>query len=224
MSKNIKEFIPGISVTLLSVISSCVLLYIIANTALLTAKIIWLCIALFAVVALAVFILTISVKHKIRFIIGCVLAALIIVLQIIGGYFFATGAATLSDITKPDVEHAEIGVYVRKKDKAVTIADAKDYNFGIMEILDRGATDIAIEKINGEVGATIKTASYTDVYSLIDALISNNDIGAIIINKSFSLFLNFFSYKKMGRRSLSDPWCIIKNRTSIHRGMAPRHL
>lgn len=185
MSKNLKESIPGISVTLLSVISSCILLYIIANTALLTAKIIWLCIALFAIVAVAVFILTISVKHKIRFIIGCVLAALIIVLQIIGGYFLATGAATLSDITKPDVEHAEIGVYVRKKDKAVTIADAKDYTFGIMEILDRGATDIAIEKINGEVGATIKTASYTDVYSLIDALINTNDIGAIIINKSF---------------------------------------
>lgn len=185
MSKNLKESIPGISVTLLSIISSCILLYIIANTALLTAKIIWLCIALFAIVAVAVFILTISIKRKVRFIIGCVLAALIIVLQIIGGYFLATGAATLSDITKPDVEHAEIGVYVRKKDKAVTIADAKDYNFGIMEILDRGATDIAIEKINGEVGATIKTVSYTDVYSLIDALINTNDIGAIIINKSF---------------------------------------
>lgn len=185
MSKNLKESIPGISVTLLSIISSCVLLYIIANTALLTAKIIWLCIALFAIVAVAVFILTLSIKRKVRFIIGCVLAALIIVLQIVGGYFLATGAATLNNITKPEVEHAEISVYVRKKDKAVTISDTKDYTFGIMEILDRGATDIAIGKINGEVGTTIKTTPYTDVYTLIDALINTNDIGAIIINKSF---------------------------------------
>lgn len=185
MSKNFKDFIPGISVTLLSIISSCVFLFIIANTALFTAKLIWICVAIFAVLATTIFVLTLNVKRKVRFIIGCILAALIIVLQIVGGYFVATGAATLGNITKPNVEHAEIGVYVREKDKAVTIADAKDYTFGFLEILDQDATIIAVEKINGEVGTSIKNKAYTDVSALIDALINTKDIGAIIINKSF---------------------------------------
>lgn len=181
----LKNFLPGAAVTLLSLIINCVFLYIVANTGFFTSAIMWICIAALVLCFVGVFLLTLSYKYKVRFIVGCVLAALFITVQIFGAYYIATGAAALNNITEPEVEHAEIGVYVKKKDKAVTIADVKDYTFGIMEILDRGATDIAIEKINGEVGTSIKTASYTDVYSLIDALINTNDIGAIIINKSF---------------------------------------
>jgi len=181
----LKSFLPGAAVTLLSLIINCVFLYIVANTGFFTSAIMWICIAALVLCFVGVFLLTLSYKYKVRFIVGCVLAALFITVQIFGAYYIATGAAALNNITEPEVEHAEIGVYVKKKDKAVTISDAKDYTFGIMEILDRGATDIAIEKINGEVGTSIKTASYTDVYSLIDALINTNDIGAIIINKSF---------------------------------------
>jgi len=103
----LKSFLPGAAVTLLSLIINCVFLYIVANTGFFTSAIMWICIAALVLCFVGVFLLTLSYKYKVRFIVGCVLAALFITVQIFGAYYIATGAAALNNITEPEVEHAE---------------------------------------------------------------------------------------------------------------------
>lgn len=185
MKPVLKSILPGAAITLLSLIINCVFLYIVANTGLFTSTIMWVCIAVLALCAVGVFLLTLNYKYKARFIIGCVLAALFITIQILGAYYFGTGAAALDKITTPEVEFAEIGVYVHEDDKAITLADAKDYTFGILEVLDRDATNIAVEKINNELGVTIKTIEFSGISELFEGLFVTKQINAFILNKSF---------------------------------------
>ena len=185
MKTDLKNFLPGVGVTLLCIITSCIFIYIMASTQMLTAALMWLCVAVLVLFAAVVFLLTASIRHRVRFIIGCVLAAIFITVQILGAYYIGTGAAALDDITTPEVEYAEIGVYVHEDDKAITLADAKDYTFGILEVLDRDATNIAVEKINNELGVTIKTIEFSGISELFEGLFVTKQINAFILNKSF---------------------------------------
>ena len=185
MKPALKSFMPGAAVTVLSLITNCIFIFVLANTKMLTAAIIWLCVTVLAVFAVVIFLLTASIKHKVRFIIGCILAALMITLQLIGAFYIGTGAATLGDITTPEVEYAEIGVYVREDDEATSLADAKEYTFGILETLDRDATNLAVEKINHELGVSIKLKTFSGLSELLDGLLKTGEVKAIILNKSF---------------------------------------
>ena len=94
---------------------------------LLTAAIVFLLVALAAVVWL-----TVDKRKKIRLAIGAGICVIVLVLQMVGGYYIGVGVAALEEITRPQGESVEVGLYVRSDDSAKKTADTAGYNFGIL--------------------------------------------------------------------------------------------
>lgn len=113
------------------------------------------------------------------------------VLFLFFGMIFAVGAnyinqsmAALQDVggatTKVDV----ISFYVLKDDSAKTIADAKDYTFGILSSQDRENTDKAMADAHNKAGVNLKIQEFDDSFTLVDALYAK-EIQVVVINQSF---------------------------------------
>ena len=86
-----------------------------------------------------------------------------------------------------DVE-AEVGVtrnvYVRSFDMAQTLADAKDYSFGILAGYDDECTKQAVDAIEAELGAAIQTKSYLSVFEMANDLMAGK-LDAMILKNGF---------------------------------------
>lgn len=115
---------------------------------------------------------------------GKVIAVIIILILGIGSFLLVKSNQLLSGISGSNKKVDTIGVYVRNDNPAKTLGDAADYNFGILQTLDRQNTDNAISKINTTVGKEIKTTEYTDMIEMADALL-NGQIDGIILNSAF---------------------------------------
>ena len=79
-------------------------------------------------------------------------------------------------------------VYVRTHDAVQTLADAKDYTFGIIQDYDDECTRQAIAAIENQLGTEIKTQSFFNVYEVVDSLLSGK-LNAVILNSSFVAFV-----------------------------------
>ncbi|MBE6733367.1 MAG: LytR family transcriptional regulator [Ruminococcaceae bacterium] len=185
MKKTFKSLLPGIIITAICFVVSIVFVLIVEGTKMLTANLIWIAVAVLLIWLIGIFLLTKNIKRKVRFVIGCVLAIILVLLELFGAYYVGTGASTLNKITTPNIEYAEIGIYVRKNDKAKVIDDIKEYTFGVLETLDRDATNLAVKKLNGELGVKIATANFSGITEQMNALITDKSVGAVIVNKSF---------------------------------------
>jgi LCP family protein required for cell wall assembly len=118
------------------------------------------------------------------YIIGRVLCICFCAIFVGGGYYIHDAYATMSDIggatTKVDV----ISFYVLKDDKAETIVDAKDYDFGILSTQDRENTDKSLEEAKKTAGQDLKTVEFVDTSTLVDALYAG-EVQAIVFNEAF---------------------------------------
>lgn len=118
------------------------------------------------------------------YIIGRVLCVCFCALFIGGGYYIQDAYATMSDIggatTKVDV----ISFYVLKDDKAESIVDAKEYDFGILAAQDRENTDTALAEAKKTTGQELKTVEFVDSSTLVDALYAG-EVQAIVFNEAF---------------------------------------
>ena len=118
------------------------------------------------------------------YIFGRVLAIVFCAVFLVGANYVRESMAALQNVggatTKVDV----IYYYVMKDDKAQTLADAKDYSFGILRTQDRENTDKALEEANKKVGKSLSTVEYDDPMTLVDALYAK-EVQSIVLNKSF---------------------------------------
>lgn len=118
------------------------------------------------------------------YIFGRVLAIVFCAVFLVGANYVRESMAALQNVggatTKVDV----ISYYVMKDDKAQTLADAKDYSFGILRTQDRENTDKALEEANKKVGKSLSTVEYDDPMTLVDALYAK-EVQSIVLNKSF---------------------------------------
>lgn len=120
---------------------------------------------------------------------GCIVSLLLtivmIVVQCAGIYFINITNDTIGEITdKANTDTNVICVLVLDENKAKTIQDAKEYNFGILKDLERERTDETIKKINSEVGTEIETTECDNLLNLAAALYSKK-VDAIIINNAY---------------------------------------
>ncbi len=125
---------------------------------------------------------------KVRRIIACVLAVIIILLCL-----FAYSAVdklynTMNTITGDQSITVTRHVYVLNDDPAQTIQDAAEYTFGIVENYDTECTQLAIAAIEEALGCTISTKEYPTVHEMVDALYSG-ECGAIILNSGYVAIL-----------------------------------
>lgn len=90
---------------------------------------------------------------------------------------------TMHEITnnEPETNTVPRMVYVRSDDPAESLADAADYTFAKIEGYDVVYVDLAIEKIQQELGGEITVVSYTTVPEMVDALFSG-EVDALILN------------------------------------------
>lgn len=75
-------------------------------------------------------------------------------------------------------------VYIRSHDAAQELADAKSYNFGIVTNYDDVCTQQAVDEIQKQLGSTIQTTGYFNVFEMADALLSGK-LDAMILNSSY---------------------------------------
>lgn len=118
------------------------------------------------------------------YIIGRVLCVCFCAFFIGGGYYIQDAYATMSDIGGVDTKVDVISFYVLKDDKAQSIVDAKDYDFGILATQDRENTDKTLQAAKETAGQELKTVEFMDTSTLVDALYAG-EVQAIVFNEAF---------------------------------------
>lgn len=182
--KNRASWIVGKLLALICAVGTAYLLYAVAATMFLPTRFF---IALTAVLVLLVFcvtFLTWSLKGKVRFVIGVLLAVFLLAVEIIGGIYISKMTSTVKKITTVSTETAEIGIFVRADDANDFNDAAADYTYGILSVLDRENTDAAIAQFNASYHLELRTAEYDGLPGLIDALLSG-ETDAIILNMAY---------------------------------------
>lgn len=93
-----------------------------------------------------------------------------------------------AELAEKAAEEEETGIkraiYVRSHDAAQTLEDAKSYSYGIVTNYDDVCTQQAVDEIQKQLGATIQTTGYMNVFELADALLSGK-LDAMILNSSY---------------------------------------
>lgn len=118
------------------------------------------------------------------YIFGRVLAIVFCAIFLVGANYVRESMAALQNVGGANTKVDVISYYVMKDDKAQTLADAKDYSFGILRTQDRENTDKALEEANKKVGKSLSTVEYDDPMTLVDALYAK-EVQSIVLNKSF---------------------------------------
>lgn len=185
MKENFKYRIFGICITAFFLLASGVFIYFLITTKFLTATLIIVGAVALALVGAGIFFLSIDCRKKVRTVIASILTLIVFVMQIFGSYYLLVGKTTLEKITTPEIEMVEVGVYVRLDDSAKSLEDAKNYTFGILEVQDREITDTALSKLAKALGKSVNTKSFNSIEEMMDALLVEKEIYAIILNKSF---------------------------------------
>ncbi len=185
MKFSAKSMLPGIIITAALLLSHIAFVWILSATALLSAKWIIILSAILVAVTAGVYFLTRKSEKRLLTVIGGVLAAIMIAAEIIGACYVAKGASTLNNITTPETEFSEIGVYVRTEDSAKSLNDVADYPFGIIKELDRENTAAAQKQLEKSFGKAISPTEYEGIAELVAALIADQTVDAIILNTAF---------------------------------------
>ena len=132
-----------------------------------------------------IFFLAKDSRKKIRSIIAFILALIILLIECFGGYYLILGRNAIHEIVDPEKEYVEIAVYVRDDDPATSVNDIRGYTVGILQKQNRTETDKAVEQISKTLNMSINTVTYSGIEELMDALLDQKYINAIVVNSSF---------------------------------------
>lgn len=94
----------------------------------------------------------------------------------------------LNKMTGVKTKVDSIQVYVLKDDPAENVVDAKDYDFGILETLDRDNTNTVINEIQDEIDQSLFVREFETATSLVQGLYDGN-VNAIILNSAYEGFI-----------------------------------
>lgn len=133
---------------------------------------------------LIVGLLTGDVRKKVTFVIGALLAVLMLIILVIGNLYILKTYNTLTRISGVSTKTSQIGIYVRTDDPAQVIEDTRGYVFGTLSDLDKENTEGAVKQINENLGASIEVKAQAGVMELVDSLL-NKECGVIILNHAY---------------------------------------
>ena len=132
-----------------------------------------------------VVLLTWTGRGKVRMTIGIALAVLLMIVLIAGSVYIWQGLNTLGNITSSNTETVHMGIYMRNEDpRSFDDISAAGYQYGILQTVDREATDGALQQLNEKLNATVSTREYQSPPELVDALL-NGEVDAIVLNQAF---------------------------------------
>lgn len=174
----------GLAALLLCAISAIAFAVILVSTMLLPGKYIAVVLVGLALVIALVTVLIWNPNKKGRCITGAVLSVLFSAVFIIGAVYINKGVDTAKEITTPQEETANVGIYVRADDINDFSQVAATYRYGILAQQDRDNTDDAIEQLDRQYNVTITPQEYDGLPQLIDAILGK-DVDAIILNSAY---------------------------------------
>ena len=119
-----------------------------------------------------------------RRIAACVLA-LLMVFGCVAITTVATDVMKTLEATSQEVEEvATREVYILKDNPVENIADTVGYTYGYVKNYDEGCTQQALDEIFLRTDGLVSTAGYTDMFTMVHALLDNR-IDAMILNGGF---------------------------------------
>lgn len=116
--------------------------------------------------------------------IGKALAFLLSAALVTGSVYVYKTNGMLDMITGDDTKYEYCSVIVLNSDPATSLADTKNYGYGYNKFTDNINSEKSVEKINQKLGTGIKTSSFDDWGTLVDALYSQS-VKTIIVNESY---------------------------------------
>ena len=189
MKTKLLKLLPAALAVVLLLIVETVFMLKLKSTALLPTKYMALLgLGLLLLTALCGF-LMVSWKRLWCFIPGALLTVLVTTLLLMGLNYVQQGVDTILRVIQPDAATSAVDIVVRKDDPAKDIFGAKDYTFGILEVIDRENSNKAAEKVGEELGVQIRVETYENINVLIGALLKTKEIDAVILNDGFWLML-----------------------------------
>lgn len=132
--------------------------------------------------------LAICQKWVIPGIVTKVVALIMTVVLVLACVYMKITYSALEKMTGVSTQISNIHVYVLVDDPAESLEEVADYQFGILETLDRENTDKVVKDINSQLKKEISVNQYDNVISLVDALYSG-EINAIVLNSAYISFV-----------------------------------
>ncbi len=184
MKEKLKPFLPAVIICGILLVADIAFAIVMAYTALFSGKLMGFCLLVLFLHLAAIFALTYNRKRKILSAIGGFMAFLMLCLQILGYVYIGAGWGALKDITGNRTEYSETALYVKREDPAQNLEDIKTYTIGILDI-DSVTTQKTLDIINDRLNTSVDTASFSTLSELLDALLKDSTVGAILLNKGF---------------------------------------
>lgn len=91
---------------------------------------------------------------------------------------------TIDSVTEPKVATTSFAVYVRRNDRAKTLVDAENYDFGVSTAFDTENTRKAIQMLNECFDRELQTTDFDTVQKMVDALLAE-ETDAILLNMAY---------------------------------------
>ena len=117
-------------------------------------------------------------------IIGKILAVFLSIILFVGSIYIYKTDNMLQDVSGSNVKTDYFSVIVLNKDTADTLSEAQTYIFGYNGLNDNTNSEKVVRKINDDLNISLKTVTYDDWNTLVNALYNQN-VKAIILNESF---------------------------------------
>ena len=195
MKKANQGRLPGILITVLLTIALTLFMAILVKTKLLPSKLLLLAGGLFFLFVLCIFLLTRNSRRTGAMITGSLMTMFMLIVLMVGTPYLTKAVNTLDSMTGVNVEVADMGVYVKKDASLQELSELSGKNVGILDVLDRENTDMALETIEAQVG-TMNLVEYPGLGELVDGLLQN-ETDAIILNVAYlDLLADMEGYKE----------------------------
>ena len=183
MKKSVKNRLPGILITVLLTIALTLFMAILIKTKLLPTKLLLLAGGLFLLFVLCVFLLTRNARRTGAMVMGSLMSILLLAVLMVGTPYLTKAVNTLGNMTGVNVDVANIGVYVKTDSPLQTLEELPGKKVGILDVLDRENTDLALEEIQSQVGM-LNVTEYPGLGELVDSLFADQ-ADAVALNTAY---------------------------------------
>lgn len=177
----------GIVLTVLQAVLSGTFLWALFTINLLPMK--YMAVVIFLVAVLFLITLATQKRHKGRASYGKALSILMVIILGLGTFYLFKMNGAFDKVTGSSYKIDSIVVAVLKDDPAESIADAKDYTFGVQYAVSGDDVKQAVEAINKEIEAEIAVKEYASIQEQATALHAG-EVNAIIYNEGYTGMLN----------------------------------
>ena len=115
---------------------------------------------------------------------GLTLSIVVFALSCVASLMILDARGTIESVVGQVSGKATVGVYVRAEDRAHTLEDAADYNFGMVFGYETEKFQEAVDAMEETLGTTLNVGQYNSADAMLEAFFGG-EIDALIINSAY---------------------------------------